>query len=789
MNHAKSTIFCLGLLLLLGACNTTKYLSEDEALLVQNKLKLQGKVESRTTIKGSVQAIYRQKPNTNFIFWPREYFYFKSQTKDNQKDNAFSRWRKKQIEELPTIYDTAKTKETEIVIANYLATKGYFDAEVSSQDKISKKKAKVDYYVSPGEQYTYKSFEYKCDDSQVLQLLQSYQDQSLIKVGEPVDQTTYNAEVNRITTLLNNNGYAEFRASDIDKLELIRDEYRVAASLRILQPRRDSFSTFTVGNIYIDPDYAPTVNAESEEYFLGDLIFQKPPESSEVRPRAIANAVAIRPGQTFNKSDLDRTYRNLNNLTAFRFVTIKPKTRPGTHIVDYYIQLAPQLKKWVLEPDIEFNFATIGSQRFLVGGGLGLALTNRNFLKGSELFNSTANVFGEFDLRRQNRAFNSFNVDVSTSLQIPRFVDGFGVFKSIQGIKLGGKKLWSDASYEKFSERTTTDLSAAYNYNFLVDFWNYNQVNLDYSYSYRPDQKRSIDYTQTSISLFAPTTFASAENLFAVNRFLENSFTDRLITGFLFKRIGYQYESGLSLSNFSWGFQSYLELSGGEVHLVNLLLNGARAPARISDLELAQYVKVSFDFALRKEFLKKQQLAMRIGMGIVRPFGTGKFGSDVDINVPYISQFAVGGANSLRGWQLRELGPGGYIDPIFNPPPDNPLPFYQAGDIRIEFNLEYRFDIWWIFEGAVFLDGGNIWTVNDERPNAKFSSDFIDQIALGTGFGVRTDFKYFILRIDLGYKLRSPFELPGTDSHIVLRRISDLRLENANLNVGIGYPF
>lgn len=771
---------------LLSSCQTTKYLEEDQALLVSNKLEVEGKLDNRRTTTNALKTLYQQTPNTNFIFWPREYFYFRNQ--ETGKDNAFIRWRKRQIDELPAIYDTTLTNESVTTFANYLSTLGYFEAEASYTDTVRSKKAKVDYTVTPGQRYYFKSIEYQTENADILRLLEDSRENALIGPGEPITQATYSAEVNRIVSLLQNNGYAQIQRQDLDKLELIREGYELHAILTIKEETEVEHQVYYFGDVIVDPYFEPTILQHRDViYDYEGLQFLTDPDTSYVRAPALRNAIVIEPHQIFNKEQVDRTYKNLNNLSAYRFVSVKSRPREGTDTIDYVIQLAPQLKRWVIEPDIEGNLATIGSRRFLVGGGVGLALTNRNFFKGSELFNTTANVFGEFDLRRQNQAFNALNVDVGTTLLIPRFVDGLGIFKSVKNIQWGKEDIWSDESFERFAERTTTQFNFQYNYNFLVDFWRYNSINADYSFNWRPDRRRSIDYTQTSISLFQPTTFNRADSLFKVNRFLENSFRDRLITGFLFKKFGYQYQSRVSPSNFSWNIQGDFELSGAEVHLFNLLLSGAREPVEIANLELAQYFKISFELSATQEFFKKQQLAARIGMGVVRPFGTGKFSTT--INVPYISQFIVGGANSVRAWQQRELGPGGYEDPFINPNDPNRSAFYQAGDILFEFGIEYRFDIWWLFEGALFLDGGNIWTVNDERPGAAFSKNFLDQIALGTGFGLRTDFKFFILRIDLGYKLRSPFPDPTTESHIVLRGVNDLNLRNANLNLAIGYPF
>jgi outer membrane protein assembly factor BamA len=224
---------------------------------------------------------------------------------------------------------------------------------------------------------------------------------------------------------------------------------------------------------------------------------------------------------------------------------------------------------------------------------------------------------------------------------------------------------------------------------------------------------------------------------------------------------------------------SALEISGTEIYLANLIANGLDQPFRVGDLTFAQFIKMEVDGRLYKKLGGEQALAFRANFGIASPFGT----SDV---IPFVRQFFLGGPLSMRAWRIRELGPGGYRDPTAAR--ENNNPFFQTGDLKILMNAEYRFDILWRIEGALFLDAGNIWTIKkDEREGSAFSKDFIRQIAIGSGAGMRFDADYFKIVLDVGFKVRNPY--PDDDGHYYALKSSVPLKEVINWNFAINYPF
>ena len=261
------------------------------------------------------------------------------------------------------------------------------------------------------------------------------------------------------------------------------------------------------------------------------------------------------------------------------------------------------------------------------------------------------------------------------------------------------------------------------------------------------------------------------------NQFILNSFTDNLLTGFFFKDFSFIHSGQAGRLGFSNTLITSFELSGGEIFLANRFLSSnSQIDQYNNDIEFAQFFKLEIDSRWNKSFSKGQQFATRFNFGIATPLIRSQ-------EIPYANQFFVGGPNSMRAWQIRELGPGSHLE--LRDSTNSELPFYQQGDIKLELNAEYRFDLFWLLEGAFFIDAGNIWTrKNDlDRPGSKFTSRFYEQMAVGVGWGLRFDFSYFIIRFDFGYKLRDP-NSTLSEPWVPLR---GQRL--GAVQVGVNYPF
>jgi len=269
-----------------------------------------------------------------------------------------------------------------------------------------------------------------------------------------------------------------------------------------------------------------------------------------------------------------------------------------------------------------------------------------------------------------------------------------------------------------------------------------------------------------------------------------------LFTGFLFNDLTYLYQTERGKDKANIALISRLELSGLEVFAANKLYNSVfnkSSDWTIGSIEFERLAKLEFDFRWYQKTRERSQLAARVKTGIAVPL-------DLDRTVSYIKQFSVGGPSSIRAWRPMHVGPGSYLHEgaDFFSPRDSTI-FFMRGDIVLDMSLEYRFDLIWLVEGALFIDAGNVWTIREDplRPGAKFDLNFLDNLAVGYGYGLRFDFNYFIIRFDLGFKLRYP-SIIDSDTGTELRSSywtgpnwgDKLRSQKlGNFNIAVNYPF
>ncbi|MBT8220526.1 MAG: outer membrane protein assembly factor, partial [Bacteroidia bacterium] len=226
----------------------------------------------------------------------------------------------------------------------------------------------------------------------------------------------------------------------------------------------------------------------------------------------------------------------------------------------------------------------------------------------------------------------------------------------------------------------------------------------------------------------------------------------------------------------------HVEQSGMEAFAIDQIFN-RNDTLRVGNSELSKFFALSYDWSRVRRFNLNNALAIRLFGGIVTPFGDSEV-------VPFVKQYNAGGPNSVRAWRLYELGPGSFRDPRLDEP-GNTQNVIQSGEVKLEANLEYRFDLFWRLKSALFIDAGNIWTLDDDadRPGSTISSDWYKQLAIGTGVGFRFDFTYFIFRVDVGWKARTPYE-NDNGKHWNLNSLSDFsKRSNRYTSIALGYPF
>lgn len=783
----RCSLMLMGLLTICS-CNVTKHLdtAKGERLLVKNALKIHAEkrlgISAKTALSNELTPYFRQKPNRRNLgfFYTRLSLYYKFRNKKSD----LAKWINKRIAEPPVVYDSIMAQRTALNFKNQMRQKGYSRAEASFKTTlIGKYKAKTTYQLTLGPRYTVQHTQFVSRDSAILQILQATASESLIKQGTPLDVQVFDAEKLRITTILKNRGYAYFIPQYI---EYGGDSSNTKANIVIeVLPFNDStqHKVYTIGNVEVLSGVVPNLSSMRRETTIEGVYFAAAESKLWIRPSLLRKKILIAPGDLFQQSAFDQTLRNLNALGVYRFVSLRPvQDSTEKDKINVVVNLSPN-QRFSPGADLDLNYLrnSISSN-----GLLGLApifyLQNRNLLSGAEHLQSSVSYTAEFDITNPRLVFSQ-EFKFQNELSFPRFFDYFGLWKLGSKVHLGKKHLVPKNFYNRMRSDGEARLSMNYNYLNVTDFYAYHLSNVTFGYRVRSHPEHQYNWDHIGLDVLRP----KFDSLLVPGEFLRRSFGNQLFTGLLLRSFNYAYATRPNRFGERWNYRFNSELSGLEVLAANSiwpLFSGQKEPVwRIGDLDFAKFLRLDQEAIYTRNFTKDLVGAVRIGAGVSVPFGDTRA-------VPFVKQFFVGGPSSLRAWRIRELGPGGFVPRDDNnvPQPFQTQPFYQAADFRFEFGGELRFPLFLWFKGAVFIDGGNIWTLQFDatRPASKLQWDSYKNIAIGTGLGLRMDLDYFVLRMDFGVPLRRPYADANGHGYWVKDFFKNVRV---NPNLAVGYPF
>ncbi|MEE9439090.1 MAG: BamA/TamA family outer membrane protein [Saprospiraceae bacterium] len=774
------------LLFSLSSCNTSKYLSDSQTFLAENTIEIESNddIIDKVKLKKNLNNQIIQRPNGKILFSiPKEYIYYRnSESGDTSWYNNFLR---KSLGEPPSIFSENMTKETAQKMQNYLVNKkGYYNAFVDYQLNTTPPITTVQYNVNTGNRYKINSIQYIGKDKKVLSIIKSIKNDAIIKAGDPIDASSFDKELTRLSLALQNRGYANFATNYFNiKGDSALNQSAVDIFLELRPPLPDSFHhQYTIGKINIYSDFHRTQQIDKlDSMTYMSNVYYKQADHYLVKPSTIARSVFMNKGKLYNRNDRSKTRKKLAELGTYRFVTMNAQIDKDIDtLINYNIFLTPYNNKWVADYGSDLFFSTIRqSNRQLFGFSLNSQFKNRNLFGGAEQF--TIGSESALELQVQpNVEVRTISIGLNSSLEIPKHIDLFRITSALNSINL-----ISDKFYSSFQENTTTNINSGYNFINILDSYRRSSFNASYGYNFKPSQNKRWIIRQVGMEYNDYKLTEDFVSIIGNNPLLLRSFEDNLQTGFLFRDIRYIYTGPISKKNTSFTFISGFEMSGWETYLLNQGYNkvfGKDKTWKFSkQIGFSKYIKANIEPRFYKHFSKKHSLALRAFAGIIIPFGGDKVS-------PFFKQFSAGGPNSLRGWAQKELGPGSY-GALLESPIEGQT-FYQTGDIKLEFNVEYRFDLFWYVEGALFVDAGNVWTLreHENRPGSKFGNNFLDEFAINTGYGIRFDFDYFNIRFDFGYRIRNPYK-----SEVTLRQWYNWKEFKAqgfgNFQVAVNYPF
>lgn len=783
LNSVMGLGAALFFLLSISSCSNTKYLGTNESLLVSNKIKIKDVdgVKDRRPLKNEIEVIPAQKANRKTFGLGRLKLLFYNSIGPKKEKKKFYAWLKYKVGEPPVIFDSATVNQTVNLMKNYLFNKGYFSNSVIASVETKDHKTSVTYSIRYDSPYTLWTIQFPQDTSAISTIIQKKSSASLLKYGAPFDVSVLKLEMERVAADLRNQGYY-YMNRDRVSFDLDTSEYykHINVTLRISPPENGGRH---------EPYHLNKVRVYSN-YLIDTKAQRNYPDSSESRglyfytderkfnPKRLSEFIFTQPGALYSQDRQQQSVKRLVNLGVFKFVNmdVKDVSDSNSRLLDMYYYLTPTRKQF-FSIDFDQNYSNLG----LLSSGINFNYKNRNLSKNADMLAITLTSGIQFSIKR-----NSTNSTIPIDKTSLIYLADVGAEISYQQ-----NRFLVPFKVRRYSYTSNPRTKISIGYNFQKRFGNYSlhRVNLKYGFDWKTSSRLRHIFNLVDLNLL---TFRNRtpefEQRLAETPSLRYSFSQGLIPSTNYSLIysGQKGPDDNAFVNYSLSIDLAGNLFYGFSKLVHIK-DGVTAPYKIFKTEISQFVRIDND--LRAYFVNSDKSALvgRIYAGVGIPYGNSRA-------LPFIRQFFIGGGNSVRAFAANTVGPGSYVDSIVFKNPRNAL---QSGDVKIEANIEYRFNIYRWFKGALFADAGNVWLLrkDPERPGAEFNfKTFWKQMAVGVGAGVRADFDFFVLRFDVGMPLVDPRMPEGQrwllNQYSMRKEIPDgKRRIPFNLNLAIGYPF
>lgn len=829
--NIRSILWGLLLPVIFSACNPAKKLNTGEHLLHKNYV-----IDKDTKLeKNDIESYIRQKPNRKILLFFRFHLWLhnipdedkvkrkrilhdKKKERKNTRRIAkgkparksdrqlFGEWLLN-IGEPPVIYDSLLAEKSAKQIKSFLNNKGYFIGSVKDSVHYKKRKkwiqpfitkdpkrAKVYYIINAAEPYTINNIEYRISDEQLAYYVFSDTVKRKIRKFDNYDVDILQAERERITAELNNNGYYLFTKEYIYyEVDTTIGNKKVNITLGIKNFARkysevsdsiveSNHRRFYINDIFIDPDFISGGVQQKDTLKIDDYYILHS-KKLRYKTKVLLGAVFIRKGELYQLKNVEDTYKRLSELKAFKSINISFESARGDYI-DCHINLSPIYKQSL----------TVETEVTNTSGNAGIASSivyqNRNLLRGAEVFElrlkggfAAQQVFGTSESTSNITAaanqFNTIELGPELNITVPRFLLPFRVSIS-----------------KKANPKTIFTSSVIYQRR--PDYTRY-ITNLSFGYTWKESTKKRhtinplvINFVKVHLS----PTFKSFLEEEVHDLYTLNSFSNHLSTSTAYSFTFNEQDINKAV-NFSF-FKINAESSGNILRGIyngvnsiqpNTFVMDDQGRYKLLDVVYSQYLRLEGDYRYYFNRNEINKVVLRIAAGMGWPLKNFT-------SLPFERSFFSGGSNGIRAWQARTLGPGSYAD-------DGTFTFDQFGDGQLEANAEYRFKMIKMLNGAIFVDAGNVWLrqKNPSKPGGEFELDrFYKEIAIGSGVGLRADFNFFVLRLDVGVKIRDP-QFSETNRWVInnlfnpeWKRLYKESHGNRKynflvFNIGINYPF
>ncbi|MBU2948841.1 BamA/TamA family outer membrane protein [Zobellia uliginosa] len=752
------------------ACSVGKYIPENEVLFTGAEIKVNSEEEKRALkpVEQELGTVLSPTANSDVLGLRLGlYYHYKAQKK---KPGFLYKWLDKKFGEEPVYLSDVNTERMEELMLNRLDNRGFFYSKVSTEIDSAKKYAAVKYTANLPRPYTLQEWQIDKDSLPIYNEIEIAMTDTKLKAGERFDLELLKYERERIDSHLKKRGYYNFNSDflifEADTNRYDNRKFDLFLRLKKGTPKK-SIIPYTIDSVAVFPNYSiendslPQPSAISEEngiYFIQDEEFFK--------PKRLEPYILFKKGEVYNSETARLTSNRLGDLGSYKFVNIRFNEADTANVTSKRFLNADIFLSPLTKRSIRTELQAVTKSNGFAGPGIAVTYNNRNIFNGGETFSLTGDFSYETQLSGGNNAgLSSIAGGLSANLLLPRLVpfspSRFNYSVPKTKISLGGDILQRSQLY------TLTSFNGSFGYT-----WNANK------YVYHELNPISITYVNLA------NTTEEFEEILANNSYLSSSFEQQFIAGLNYT---FTYNELVSKDKKTpIYFSTGLDVAGNTLSLIS----GGKTTA--FGLEYAQYVKAEMDFRYYLKWGKESALVGRLYAGWGIPYGNST-------TLPFVKQFYSGGPYSVRAFEIRSLGPGTFISEE-----DSTSSFYdQSGNLRLEANLEYRFPIWSYLKGALFLDAGNIWLTSeveiDEDDDAEsialseqlmaegeFTSDWMKELGVGVGFGLRVDIQSFVIRFDFASPLQVPYYAEG-------ERLRTPFFEggsgNLVFNFAIGYPF
>jgi len=744
-------------LLLLGfilySCSVERFIPEDKFLFTDQRVELtpDSVVNDIDNIQLDLESALRPDPVSSFLGgYPGVYFYYKA---NREKPGFINRFLNKKFGQEPVYDSDVQTYEMEQILLNRLENKGFFYSVATSEivRDTTNKEAEAIYRLRMSKPYRLKTYQLDTDTLMVYNPIKNSLSESLIKKDMRFDLSAMKAERQRIDTYLKEKGYYNFNPAflifETDTNQYKNRRYDLYLRLKKDVPPKSvipykiaKVNVYPYNTVEIDSNAIDTTRFAQKSFIQGETFF---------KPKRLNPFILIEEGDLYSPSTSKSTSRRLGSIGAYKFVNIRyneletDAADDSLGLLEANIFLSP-LNKRAVRAEVK---AVTKSNGF-TGPGLGLTFVNRNLFKGGETLNISLD--GSYEVQAggagNNSGSSSIQLGLNGTLIFPRMLFPIDISKD----------------YFKYDiPKTKMELGVAYLNR--TQLFTLGSVEGKFGYVWQANKYVTHEINPVAINYVSlANTTPEFDAILEANPFLQTSFEQQFISGLTYSFIyNGMVDAGKTHQIY---FNANFDTAGNSLSLVA----SGEKPQSIFGLDYAQYARLDADVRYHFNF-SNQTIATRLFAGLGVPYGNSEV-------VPYTKQYFSGGPYSVRAFRTRSLGPGTYE-------PDNNSYYDQTGNLRLEANLEYRFPIVNILKGALFVDAGNVWntTNNEALEGDTFGSDFMSELGIGGGFGLRVDIQNFVIRLDLA----APFHDPSLPQG---QRWS-WDVSNPILNFAIGYPF